>query len=81
VYKLHANNFKACYETKDHIYKKLQSPGTVYTTSEIEDVIEPTFDDAILVVKENVRIVEEFLLSLENDAKVESNLYKGYKLS
>ncbi len=68
-------DFKICQETKDYISAKLKANGSVYAADEIEQIVEATIEDAILMLRENVSVVSEFLMSVQNHDDVRNSAY------
>lgn len=55
------DDFKICYDAKEKIYKALCQNKTIYSAEEIDNIVVPNIDAAIVVVKKNVAIAKQFI--------------------
>jgi hypothetical protein len=66
-----ANDFHVCYDSREAICKEmLNNLSGVYTADEVQRIIMPAIDDMIFKLKNNIQIVNEFLLGLHLDINV-----------
>lgn len=57
--KIAANDFKICKDIKEEIREQVRAAKGIYTQSELDNVIMPAIDQAIVNLKENVKVVQE----------------------